>query len=134
MSYHWSEQYLGVPWKSGAQGPDAFDCWSFFRHVQRRQYGRDLPIIDVDANNLGAVQAAFRHHPERQRWVLTETPSDGDCVLFFKAGEADHVGVWLEIDRGRMLHSIPKSGVVLTNMVAARRLGWNPIQFYTFRP
>lgn len=33
-----------------------------------------------------------------------------------------------------MLHSIPKSGVVLTNMVAARRLGWNPIQFYTFRP
>lgn len=134
MTHHWSEQYLGIPWASGAQGPDAFDCWAFFRHVQRRHYGRDLPIVSVDANDRPMVRTTFVQHPERRRWIPTDAPRDGDCVLFHKAGQVDHVGLWLDVSGGRILHAIPHSGVVLTSLVAARRLGWNPIEFYRFQP
>jgi cell wall-associated NlpC family hydrolase len=129
---HWSSQYIGLPWESGAQGPDAFDCWAFVRHVQSKHFGRDLPLIDVDANNRSMVHAAFAIHPERQRWAQVEQPSEGDCVLVHKGRFADHVGMWVDVDGGRILHAVPRAGVVCTSIQALRRLGWNPIEFYRF--
>lgn len=134
MIRHWSEQYLGIPWENGAQGPDAFDCWAFVRHVQRAHFDREVPIIAVNADNRAQVRVAFERHPERQRWTECTDPVDGDCVLFSKAGQVDHIGLWLSIAGGKILHAIPHSGVVLTSMEAARRLGWGPIKFYRFAP
>lgn len=129
---HWAGQYIGLPWQSGAQGPEAFDCWALVRHIQRERYGRDLPVIDVDAHDLGAVRAAFREHPERARWRRVDPPQDGDCVLTHRGGQADHVGVYLDIDAGRVLHAIRHSGVVCTALPALQRLGWHP-EFYRFK-
>lgn len=129
---HWAQQYLGLPWESGAQGPHAFDCWALVRHVQRQHYGRALPVIQVDALNQAVVHHTFATHPERQRWEQVAQPQDGDAVLTHKGRQADHVGVYLAVDGGRVLHAVPGSGVVCTRLHALVRLGWSPIEFYRF--
>jgi len=67
---HWAAEFIGRPWHAGARGPDAFDCWGLFLAIQREHFGRDLPEISVDANDLRIVMTTFRDHPERQRWVV----------------------------------------------------------------
>lgn len=130
---HWANQYIGKPWGNGAQGPTAFDCWALVRHVQREHYGRDLPIIQIDADNDAERNAAFDGHPEKSRWQLVETPLDGDCVLTHRGRQIDHVGLYLELDGGRVLHAIRGSGVVCTALPVLARLGWHPVEFYRFR-
>ncbi len=66
-SAHWADHYIGQPWHAGARGPDEFDCWGLFLAIQRTCFGRDLPEIPVDANDLRSVTTTFRDHPERQR-------------------------------------------------------------------
>lgn len=131
---HWAFQYVGLPWESGAQGPRAFDCWALVRHVQREHFGRELPLIDVDAHNLAAVHVAFASHAERARWIKVDAPQEGDCVLTHKGQHPDHVGIYLAADGGRVLHAVQGSGVVCTALPALRRLGWEPIEFYRFNP
>lgn len=136
---HWANRYIGLPWESGAQGPEAYDCWALVRQVQREHYGRELPVIDVDAHDLAAVHAAFATHPERARWQRVYPPQDGDCVLTHKGAQVDHVGIYLELDGGRelrelrVLHAIQGCGVVCTALPALKRLGWHPLEFYRFK-
>lgn len=138
---HWANQYVGLPWGNGAQGPEAYDCWALVRHVQRVHYGRELPIINVDADDHEAVGAAFAMHPERARWQRVYPPQDGDCVLTHQGAQVDHVGVYLEIHCGdaldalpelRVLHALRGSGVVCTALPVLKRLGWHPVEFYRF--
>jgi len=129
---HWANDYIGLPWENGAQGPDAFDCWALVRHVQREHYGRELPIINVDADDLAAVGNAFKNHPEKSRWKLIYGQIDGDCVLTHKGNQVDHVGIYLEIDGGRVLHAVRGAGVVCTALPVLKRMGWHPLEFYRF--
>lgn len=129
---HWAERYIGLPWINGGGGESGYDCWALVRQVQREHYGRDLPAIHVDAGDLAALGAAFARHPERARWRRVEAPQDGDCVLTHKGAHADHVGVYLDLDGGRILHSVRGSGVVCTALPVLRRMGWHPLEFYRF--
>lgn len=129
---HWAEQYLGLPWQSGAQGPQAFDCWALVRHVHRAHFGRELPVVDVDAANLAAVRATFAATPIFQLWRQVEQPAEGDAVVMHKGSAADHVGVWVEVDGGRVLHAAQGAGVVATPLAALRRLGWGRVSFWRY--
>lgn len=126
---HWAIQYIGTPWESGAQGPHAFDCWSFVRHVQREHFCRTLPIVDIKAENLREVCRAFDRHNEHANWVQVENFEDGDCLELGSNTHPSHVGVWVDVDGGGCLHCVKGWGVVfqsLTSLRADYRLikGW----------
>lgn len=125
---HWCEKYIGLPWINGEM-----DCWGFVRRVQSERFGRQLSVVDIDANDRVAVHAAFAGHPEYSRWCEVAAPADGDCVVVHKGNVADHVGLWVAIDGGKMLHAMPNSGVILSDPKMLRRLGWNPLVFYRFQ-
>ena len=72
---HWATHYIGRSWYAGERGPDAFDCWGLLLAIQRDHFGRDLPEIPVNANDLRTVVSTFRDHPERQRWVAVAQPA-----------------------------------------------------------
>ncbi len=76
-SVHWATHYIGLPWHAGARGPGTFDCWGLFLAIQREHFGRDLPEIPVDANDLRTVVSTFRDHPERLRWASVAQPAEG---------------------------------------------------------
>jgi cell wall-associated NlpC family hydrolase len=116
---------IGLPWIAGARGPEAYDCWGLFLAVQGDHFGRDLPEIPVDALDLRAVLDAFTAHPERQRWQSVRAAEEGDAVLMRQSRYPVHIGVWLDIDGGGVLHAVRHSGVVFQTLAALDAHGWH---------
>lgn len=128
---HWAFNYLGKPWESGKEGPDAFDCWGLVRYVQKLHYQRELSAIHVDADNVRAVVQAFSSNDERTRWQQVAIPQDGDCLLLSQSKEPTHVGVWLDVDGGGLLHAVKGTGVVFSSAANIRLMGYNILGAYT---
>ena len=133
---HWAANYIGLPWEATAEGPHAFYCWSFMRHVQRLHYDRALPFIK-NPEGVRDIARAFRDHPELDRWKRTERPGDGGGVLMRQSRHPIHVGVWLDVDaKGTecgILHCSRDSGVVFQDELALRQHGWRIEGFYRFQ-
>ena len=79
------------------------------------------------------IARAFRDHPELDRWKRTERPGDGDGVLMRQSRHPIHVGVWLDVDGGGILHCSRDSGVVFQDELALRQHGWRIEGFYRFQ-
>ncbi len=131
---HWASRYLGLPWSATGEGPDAYHCWSFVRHVQAEHFGRVLPEIPYTEDLLGLARA-FREHPERARWgeVALAEAVPGDVVLMRLARYPVHVGVWLGADGGGVLHCERVAGVVYQSLPALRQVGWRVSGVYRFK-
>lgn len=105
----WAQDYIGQAWVYGEH-----DCWAFFRKVQKEQFGRDVPIIDVDAFNTLECVRTFIGHNERNNWVEipnTKLAQNGDAVLMSQSKRPTHVGIWVD---GAILHCVRHTGVVYT--------------------
>lgn len=127
---HWASQYIGIPWEAGAQGPGAYDCWAFFRMVQREHFGRRVPVILApDYDDPSALVGLFRAHEENGRWGLAYVPRDGDGVIIHKPF---HVGVWLDADGGGVLHCVRGCGVIFTHNAAWRNSGFGRREYRRF--
>ncbi len=127
---HWAEELIGHPYRLGGQGPDAFDCWGLVRWVIARRFSRELPLIPIGASDARMILTAFRDHPERQNWSLVTNPIEGDCVLMRKSRHPVHVGVWLIVDGGGVLHAIEGNGVVFQRVRDLTASGWRIEGFY----
>lgn len=124
---HWACQYLGRPWQNGQS-----DCYGLVRLVYKNQYQIDLPIVDVNAlNTLSVIKtiAGF----DREQWVEVSTPIDGDVVQMGHAQRPHHVGVWIEADGGKILHSTEKFGAIAQTPSQAKANGWRVLNIYRHR-
>lgn len=104
---HWAIKYIGQPWSTEC------DCWGFFRLVQREQFGVDLPIFSPASYRLQVKGAVFAEHQERANWIEISAAEvrEGDGLLMTIGQHAAHVGIWVEVDGGRVLHSdSPRGG------------------------
>jgi hypothetical protein len=120
--------YIGLRWESGARGPTAFDCWGLLRHVQQEYFGKEIP----DVPEFGYI--AREMHQQRMVsgvWELVDTPFHGDGVLM-RGGDDPHVGVWLDLEGGGVLHSMERVGVVWSPKETLRMLGFSRLKFYRF--
>lgn len=135
---HWAIQYIGTPWQAGAQGigadgTPAFDCWAFFRHVQREHFGIDVPVVVAeDYDDAGVIVSLINSHPERGHWLplAPDAPRrNGDGVIVHRPL---HVGVWLDVDGGGVLHCVRNSGVVFTRDSAWSHSGFGRREFHRF--
>lgn len=106
------------------------NCWGFFRTVQAEMFRRHLPEFPVDPKDLRAVMTTFARAPERKRWHIIETPESGDAVLLRRARNPIHIGVWLDIDGGGILHCFEGFGVVFQTRAALEGHGWHISGFY----
>ena len=122
---HWSANYLGVPWVAGES-----DCWAFFRQVQAERFGRLVPAVPDYAGDIRQAAHLLSHHDERQRWQPTETPREGDGALMGKGRRPTHVGLYVSVGAGAILHC-DSSGSVLESVSSLRLNGWNLFGYYT---
>ena len=129
---HWASDYIGKPWKAGCAGPDAFNCWGLVVDVYRRFYGKTLESIPVPENNLKALIKTVEVHPERYRWEATSIPKEGDVALLRQSRYPTHVGLWVEVDGGGILHCIQGTGVVFQSLQALELSGWKIENFYKY--
>lgn len=130
---HWAFNYLGIPWASGGNSEaEGFDCWTFFRFVQIQHYGRSMPVIEVPGYHPLTTNTLLRVHPERNRWTESSTPADGCAVLLGRGRAVTHIGVWLDIDGGGVLHCDRHKGVVFTKGNAIKDQGYATAEYYRF--
>lgn len=130
---HWAEQYIGIPWESGATGPDSYDCWGFFRHVMLNHYQLDIPAVDVDANNIKDVMNAFSNASAYANWSEVDLPVDGDAVLMAHAKSISHIGVWVETPAlSGVLHCVFGIGVVFSSQTSLSMSGWGKKNYYRY--
>lgn len=105
---HWATHLIGLPWKPGAEGPRAFDCWGLVRYVFRLRFGIEMPDVqrgDFVETNAGAIFEAatvsgWRHVPDAE-------PEADDIILMRREVDGKrHVGVMIASSQGlRLLHS-----------------------------
>ena len=125
-------RYIGIPWEAGAQGPEAYDCMAFFRAVQGAHFCIEVPaIIAPDYDDPEVLVALLRDHDERARWLRIDSPRHGDAVLIHKPM---HIGTWLAIDGGGVLHCVRGAGVVFTADSAWRCSGFGRREYYRHAP
>lgn len=129
---HWAEQYLGLPWESGSQGPDSFNCWGLVRAVAAKHFNFEPPLIAIDESLGFAVRKAFRKHPEHNRYYTVDVPQAGDIVEMGSAKDMWHVGIWLDVDGGGVLHSMQGAGVVFTQARHLKMLGWSQTIYWRY--
>ena len=122
--------YVGTPWEAGAQGPHAYDCMGFFRKVQAEHFSVQVPeIIAPDYENPEVLAALFTGHQERGRWTRIATPEHGCAVIVHRPM---HIGTWLDIDGGGVLHCVKGIGVVFTSDSAWPFSGFGRREFFRF--
>lgn len=119
-------QYLGLPWIEGQR-----DCWLFFREIQAKHYGRTVPIVDVDVMDIRDV--IHKVDAEKKvHWEQIGKPEDGCSVLMSRNRYPVHIGMWLDIDGGKVLHCAQGMGVVFQNRQALKFDGWTGITYWRF--
>lgn len=129
---HWVKEYVGKPYRSGAYGPDAFDCWGLVRDVWMKHLGADVPVFGA---NMGQ-----RHINEllTSPWCWAEevhAPSELDVVLMGR-NRPVHIGIYVVVDRKpQILHSLEEAtGVVLTPLLNLSLChGIQALQFYRYK-
>lgn len=122
---HWATQYIGKEWQAGANGPDAYDCFSFFRAVMAAHYAINVPVIDVDANSIIDAIRAFNNNAAYADWIEVTDPIDGDAVLMAKAKHPSHIGVWIDTPhQSGVLHCVYGLGVVFSSLSSLNAAGW----------
>lgn len=131
---HWANTYLGRPWIPGGRGPAAFDCWGLLVHVYREHYGWTVPAhIGHHAEDVRENLRLFREEAAAARWRSldkTEAPVDGDAVAMSMGRRFHHVGVFLDLDGGLVLHPMQGKGVMANTRAGLKTFGLNNLKFY----
>lgn len=93
------DELLQVPWTP------IKNCWRQTGVLQRRLYGRSLPVFRF--TGVDNARRLFASSHERNRWVEITDPRDGAIVLMERFCGAEHCGTYLNIDGGLVFHTEP---------------------------
>ena len=124
---HFSEKYIGQPYRAGF-----FNCWDFVRQVYKNEYGISLNHIPVDETNLKQLMTTVKTTSEHKNWRSVKQVEEGDLLLMRQSKHPIHVGVWVNIDGGGVLHCIKNSGVVFQNKQSLQLSGWKIEKVYRY--
>lgn len=134
---HWAFDYLGKPWLIGGRGPDTFDCWGLVYCIYRDHYGILLPSYPtITSKNLLAVTKYITNGATSSDsdWVRLDNPVDGCVVALSKNNRIlHHVGIYLTIDKGMVLHATDAGSVIAQPITDLKRWGWSRIEYYTHK-
>ena len=125
-----ANDFIGLPYREGARGPDAFDCYGLVAAVFRAAHGVELP--DWHADTPGpqgasrAISAALAGETAGGRSERVEVPADYDIAVVGSANRPHHVGVVID---GGVLHSSKPFGAAWQPLPRFRTL-YPIVEFY----
>ena len=128
---HWATKYIGLPYLlGGVSAQEGVDCWGLMRLVYQQEFGIALPTIPgVTAASAVAQHRAYVKELSRD-WIRMETPQEGAGVAMSQVGSLHHVGIWIAVDRGKILHCWRQEGVVADTLRRLALRGINSVFFY----
>jgi hypothetical protein len=84
--------------------PYEFDCQTFVKYVMKHCFDRDIFMIATPSSEISVLIRFIKNHPERVNWPVVEKPEHGGIVEMSSGQHPHHVGLWLDIDGGAILH------------------------------
>ena len=120
---------MHAPYEAGAVGPNAFDCWGLARDCQLRLFGRALPIVGHE--DVQEVLKIVSQPEVRAIWPEIAAPVHGALVVL-KNTQRRHIGTWLMLDGGGLLHTVEKAGVRFDSLLMLHNQGWAGIRFHDY--
>lgn len=120
--------YIGMPYHAVDN-----NCWAFFRKVQFEQFGRTIPGVLIDPDNLAQVAKTFDAHHHRRAWQQVDEPLHSNGVLMRRAAVPIHVGIWLQdkFSQG-ILHCNKHNGAVFQDLNGLASSGWQVEGYYAY--
>lgn len=129
MTPQQANSYIGRPWSSGGDDIVAgINCWNFLRYIQRTHFDIEMPTAEMG----GAMLVLLGQQIQSGDWAQVERPFHG-CGVLLKSGHDPHVGVWLDIEGGGVLHSLEGHGVVWTKKSRLGSMGFIRLKFYRLK-
>lgn len=126
--------YIGLPYREGARGPDAYDCYGLVAAVFRAAHGVELP--DWCAVGTGpqgasrAISAALAGEVAGGRSIRVAEPGDWDIAVVGSQLRPHHVGVVVD---GGVLHAAKAFGSVWHPMTRFKMI-YPHVEFYQWQP
>ena len=90
--------------------------------------------MQYDANSLlAAIRAFGTQQGEYAYWQQVDTPQELDAVVMAVANRPRHIGVWVALDEGYILHNLEQRGVVLSRVDELNHLNFQVYAYYRRR-
>lgn len=121
------ELYNGKEYLLEGNGPDQWGCWFLLRHCLAEYFGVTMPLAPI-----GDEKACLELYTGKVRtgeWKVVPYPQHGDPVLM-RGGILPHVGLFLDIDGGGILHALEDVGVTFSSLGACYDMGFGNLKFY----
>lgn len=103
-------------------------CLAFAEEVQRRFFGRALPLPALP-RSPGERHVAIHTDPARTQWTEVDGPAHGAIVLMSPRAEDRidcHIGVCLLVPEPVVAHTDRPQGVCVDDLMTLRARGWHP--------
>lgn len=120
-------EYVGHAWAPGGTGPEEWDCWNFMTHILTTYFGKKLP--DAPIGDVAGCRAVYDEEMKAGRWRRVTEPQHGDAVSM-REGQWPHVGVYLDIDGGKVIHCMEGHGVIANKLNMLHTMGFGRVKFY----
>ena len=128
------DAYIGLPYREGARGPDAYDCWGIVAEVLRAAKGWQLPDWYQAAPGpqaaSRAISAALDGAVDGGRSSRVEDPQDWDIAVVGSTVRPHHVGV---VVNGGILHAARAFGSTWQPF-ARFKVIYPHVEFYRWHP
>ena len=128
--------YLGTPWKAGIkQIGVGFDCWTLLVDIYDKYKGIKLPLYPQVSREWvikfkNAIEDGISE-PD-SKWKQLDKPKHLDVVAMSKSIHfIHHVGVYLDIDGGMVIHAVRGSTVACEPLTKIKQQFVN-IKFYEY--
>lgn len=131
MTNSWTDSILGKPWLEHALGPDSFDCWGVVHFGFKTQRDIELPkYLYVSSEGFRQQGVNESDYPQ---WLRLSVPEDFSLAGLSMGERITHVGLFLDINGGSILHCRQDSGVIMQSIRAMKSQGWRTIRFYRWQ-
>ncbi len=132
MKKHEIAKYIGLKWGLGASGPDAYDCHHLVIELQKKIYNKELPSVAVNAASLRDIVKKISKDKVWDRFEKIDSPEDGCIVKLFTAVNPDHIGLYIDIDGGGIIHSLRHTGVVFDTVFILQKT-YSKLEFFRYK-
>jgi cell wall-associated NlpC family hydrolase len=111
---HWSEQYIGKPYKLG----DA-DCAALCIDVIEKEFSGNLPeFCKAYRENTRLRRAHQLEELAKEATQRTDSPEEGDVVLMLCRARPSHVGIFCVVDgEPSVLHAMENAKMVVRHKI-----------------
>ena len=103
----WASDFVGLPFKPGGRGPEAYDCWGLAVLIYRQIFGIELPDFVYKG-----TREQWRHIIANESQYKQCKQAEGALALL-ASGSRPHVGVC--VDEHRIIHTSLHSGAIIEN-------------------